>query len=42
MSCRGDAYEGAAAESFMATIKNELICRRRFKTRNAARFAIFD
>jgi hypothetical protein len=41
MSCHSDAREGAAAESFMATIKKELVYRRRFKT-NAARFAIFE
>ena len=39
---RGDAYDNAAAESFMATIKKELVYRNRFKTRNAARLAIFD
>ena len=32
----------AAAESFMATIKKELIYRHTFKTRNAAQLAIFD
>jgi putative transposase len=42
MGSRGDAFDNAAAESFMATIKKELIYRRRFKTRNAARLAIFN
>ncbi len=42
MGSRGDAYDNAAAESFMATIKKELIYRRTFKKRNAARLAIFD
>ncbi len=42
MGSRGDAYDNAAAESFMATIKKELIYRRTFKTRNSARLAIFD
>jgi len=42
MGSRGDAYDNAAAESFMATIKKELIYRRTFKSRNAARLAIFD
>jgi putative transposase len=42
MGSRGDAYDNAAAESFMATIKKELIYRKTFKTRNAARLAIFD
>mgnify|MGYP001825229485 CR=1 FL=1 len=40
MGSRGDAYDNAAAESFMATIKKELIHRRRFKTKDAARLAI--
>ena len=42
MGSRGDAYDNAAAESFMATIKKELIHRRRFKTKDAARLAIFS
>jgi transposase InsO family protein len=42
MGSRGDAYDNAAAESFMATMKKELIYRRTFKSRNAARLAIFD
>ena len=42
MGSRGDAYDNAAAESFMATIKKELIYRHTFKNRNAARLAIFD
>jgi putative transposase len=42
MGSRGDAYDNAAAESFMATIKKELIYRNRYKSRNAARLAIFD
>lgn len=42
MGSRGDAFDNAAAESFIATIKKELINRRRFKTRNEARLAIFD
>ena len=40
-SC-GDAYDNAAAESFMATIKKELIYRNHFKSRTAAKLAIFD
>lgn len=32
----------AAAESFMATIKTELIHRNRFKTRDEARLAVFS
>jgi putative transposase len=42
MGSRGDAFDNAAAESFMATIKKELIYRKRFKSRNAARLAIFN
>ena len=42
MGSRGDAYDNAAAESFMATIKKELIHRQTFRSRNAARLAIFD
>lgn len=38
---RGDAYDNAAAESFMATIKTELVHRNRFKTKDEARLAIF-
>lgn len=41
MGSRGDAYDNAAAESFMATIKCELIKRRSFKTRDEARLAVF-
>ena len=42
MGSRGDAYDNAAAESFMATIKTELIKRTTFKSRDAARLAIFE
>jgi putative transposase len=41
MGSRGDAYDNAAAESFMATIKTELVKRRTFKTRDQARFEVF-
>jgi putative transposase len=41
MGSRGDAYDNAAMESFMASIKTELINRRRFKTKDEARSAIF-
>jgi putative transposase len=41
MGSKGDAYDNAAAESFMATIKTELIYRNRFKTKDEARLAIF-
>jgi putative transposase len=42
MGSRGNAYDNAAAESFMVTIKVELIHHSRFKTRDDARFAVFD
>jgi putative transposase len=42
MGSRGDAYDNALAESFMATLKTELIDRRSWPTRHAARTAIYD
>ena len=42
MSRRGDCYDNAVAESFFATLKKELIHRRRFETRTAARLAVFE
>jgi transposase InsO family protein len=42
MSRKGNCYDNAAMESFWSTIKQELIYRRRFKTRAEARQAIFD
>ena len=42
MGSRGDAYDNAAVESLMASIKTELINRRRFKTKDEARTAIFS
>jgi len=42
MSSRGDAYDNAAAESFMATIKTEPIHRNSFKTRDEASLAVFS
>jgi len=41
MGSKGDAYDNAAAESFMATIKTELVHRNRFKTKDEARLAVF-
>lgn len=41
MGSRGDAYDNAAAESVMATIKTELIYRNRFKIKDEARLAVF-
>lgn len=42
MSRKGNCYDNACAESFFSTLKNELIYRTRFKTREAARQAIFE
>jgi len=42
MGSRGDAYDNALAESFFATLETELLMRRSFPNRGAARFAIFD
>ena len=42
MSAKGDSYDNACAESFFATIKKELIRRKRFKTRSWARLAVID
>jgi putative transposase len=42
MSSRGDCFDNAMAESFFATLECELLARRRFPTRNAARLALFD
>jgi putative transposase len=42
MGSRGDAYDNAQAESFMSTLKTELIDRRSWPTRDDARRAIFD
>lgn len=36
----GDAYEGAAAESFMASFTTELVQRERFKRRDDMRLAV--
>ncbi|SDN88681.1 IS3 family transposase [Alkalicoccus daliensis] len=40
MSRKGDPYDNACIESFHATIKKELIYRRRFQTRDEAKIAI--
>ena len=42
MGSVGDAYDNAMAESFFATLECELLARRSFPTRNAARLALFD
>jgi transposase InsO family protein len=42
MSRKGDPYDNAVAESFFRTLKVELIYRRRFRTRAAAKVAIVE
>jgi putative transposase len=42
MGSVGDAYDNAMAESFFATLECELLDRRRFRTREEARIAVFD
>jgi putative transposase len=41
MGSRGDAYDNALAESFMSTIKTELLNTHAWKTRDQARLAVF-
>jgi len=42
MGRRGDAFDNAPVESVISTIKNELVNRHRFRTRDQARLAVFD
>jgi transposase InsO family protein len=42
MGSVGDAYDNAMAESFMSTIKSELVRRHTFKSRDQARLAVFS
>lgn len=42
MSRRGDCWDNAVAESFFATLKFELMDRKPFESRRAARAAIFE
>jgi putative transposase len=42
MGSKGDCFDNAMAESFFATLECELLTRKRFPTRNAARLALFD
>jgi putative transposase len=42
MGSVGDCYDNAMAESFFATRETELIDRNSFRTRSAARLAVFD
>jgi putative transposase len=41
MGSKGDPWDNASAESCISTIKNELIKRRSFRTRDQARLALF-
>ena len=42
MSRKGNCYDNAFVETFFKTLKNELVYRRKFKTRSEAKAAIFD
>ena len=42
MGRRGDAYDNAACESVISTIKAECVRGRVFASRDAARIAVFD
>jgi putative transposase len=42
MGSVGDAYDNAAAEAFIASLKTELIYRRSWRTRDEVELAIFD
>jgi transposase InsO family protein len=42
MSRRGNCYDNAIVESFFATLKSELVHRRRFATRAGARACVFE
>jgi putative transposase len=42
MSRRGSCYDNAYAETFFGTLKNELVYRTQFKTRQEAMVAIFE
>jgi len=42
MSRKGNCYDNAFAETFFGTLKNELVYRTRFKTREKAMAAIFE
>jgi putative transposase len=42
MSRKGNCYDNAFTETFFKTLKTELVYRRKFKTRNEAKAAIFE
>jgi transposase InsO family protein len=41
MSRKGNCYDNATIESFWGTLKNELVYRRKYRTREEARRSIF-
>ncbi|WP_345703397.1 integrase core domain-containing protein, partial [Pseudonocardia eucalypti] len=42
VGAKGDSYDNAAAESFFATLKNEMYYRQWFATKARARFAVAE
>jgi len=42
MSAKGDCYDNACMESFFATLKKDLVHRKRFKTREEAKLSIIN
>ena len=42
MSRKGDCWDNAVVESFFGTLKQELVHRSEFETRNEAKSAIFE
>lgn len=42
MSRKGNCWDNAVAESFFATLKNELVYQQKFNTREEAKHAIFE
>lgn len=42
MSGKGDCWDNAVAESFFKTLKTEMVYHREFKSKNEAKFAVFE
>jgi len=42
MSRKGDCWDNAPVESFFGTLKQELVFRQRYRTRQQARQSLFD
>jgi putative transposase len=42
MSCKTNCWDNAVAESFFATLKNELVYQQKFNTREEEKHAIFE